>query len=141
MFDKDLGLKGVIRYCLPERGSCRKYVCVIETNGKKSRFAVANLTYGMPNEFWMAGAIPKERFNSGLGVCACVAVINEFFKEFPDSKIISGEFLLNQRSHRLTSALGFQTYYQDDMHSEGYLTKELFDNELVQWIKKRYQIE
>lgn len=127
------------RYFFPWR-YYRRYVCIAKKNGKTVKIALAQFSKGKPGEFWIAGAVNKESINSGMGIYAGIAFIDQFFKEQPSAIIKSGSFSFNERAYRTTLSFGFQLDTKDDKHFESSLTKEMFDNEFVRKIKERANI-
>ena len=59
----------------------RKYICQSNNgNGRWKSIALAHFSKGKNiNEYWIAGAIPKQSFNTGIGIYAAVAFVSEFF--------------------------------------------------------------
>jgi hypothetical protein len=52
----------------------------------------------------------------------------------------SGAFLTNPRSFRTTSSIGFTLDKKDENHFENSITKDLFDNDFANRIKKRLEL-
>ena len=101
---------------------------------------MVNFSFGKPNEFWMSGALKEQYLNSGIGVYACIAFIDSFYKDNPGSVIWAGTFLNNTRCFKMLSKIGFRTILTDDTHRECYLTEDFFNNEFVTLLKQRYSI-
>ena len=117
-----------------------KYVCQRFVNGHWESVSVAHFVKGQNEVYWMSGAIPRELYNSGIGIYAAVAFLDSFFKSHPNAIVKSGAFLSNPRSFRTTTSIGFTLDKKDDNHFENSITKELFNNDFANKIKKRLDL-
>lgn len=133
MFDRKIL---VWRYLFSPKYEC-KYICQSLRDGRWKSIALAQISKGEDGVYWLAGAIPKDSFNSGNGLYAAVAIVSEFFKTHPDAVLKSGSFFFNKRAFRTTEAIGFRLEKKDDEHFESSITKEQFDNDFVRKIKNR----
>lgn len=137
MFDN---WRKVFAYFLP----CRfyaKYVVIKEHANKKLKIAIGAFLKGENNDVcWIAGFVPYQNQNKGIGVYAGVACLNELFKEHPKCTVFSASHAYNTRAVRVTVSLGFRIYVQDEKHVESTITKEQFYNEFVSSIMRRCKI-
>lgn len=136
MFD---GWRALLRFCFSGKFAGR-YLCIRSLPQKEERVGMVNFSFGKPNEFWMSGALKEQYLNSGIGVYACIAFIDSFYKDNPGSVIWAGTFLNNTRCFKMLSKIGFRTILTDDTHRECYLTEDFFNNEFVTLLKQRYSI-
>ena len=138
MFDN---LRKTLGYFMPGR-FYEKYVVVMEQESSKERRAVcAFLKDPRKDVCWIAGFVPTRMQNKGMGVYGAVAGINELFKKHPSCTVLSASYAHNKRAIRVTTALGFRLYVNDDRHYEGSMTKAQFDNDFVKRIMRRCNIQ
>jgi hypothetical protein len=126
-------------YMFSPKYECR-YVCQQFINGRWKSVSIAQFSKSKDNIFWMSGAVPRELYNSGIGIYTAVAYLEKFFKTHPNAVVKSGAFLNNTRSFRMTQSIGFKLERQDDNHFESYITKEQFNNDFANRIKKRINL-
>jgi len=128
------------RYVFSRSYECR-YVCQQYVDNHWHSVAIAHFSKNIDNEYWIAGAVPRRSFNSGIGIYTAVAFINEFFKEHPHAIVKSGSFISNVRAYRTTLSLGFVLDKKDDRHFESSLSKGQFNNEFVNKIRSRINLD
>ena len=133
MFDDK---RRVLGYFLPWKYEA-KYICVLENDGVKRKIAMASFSQNHDKTYSIAGFVPTKIQNRGYGIYAAVAIINHFFKSFPEAVVRSGSFSFNERAYRTTKSVGFQLDIQDDKHFDSTLTVDQFDNDFVRKIKIR----
>lgn len=148
LFDKSIqnimfdNRRKALGYFMPGRFFAKYTVIRVNDDGTKERTAIgAFLKDHRKNVCWIAGFVPTEMQNKGLGVYGGIACLNELFKRSPDCTVYSASYSSNTRAVRVTTSIGFRLYVQDEKHFEASLTKEQFDNEFVRQIKRRCNIE
>lgn len=117
-----------------------KYICIMKDQEKMQKVAIAKFTKETNGVYAIAGFVPTNMQNRGLGIYAGIAVINHFFRSHPNAIIRSCSYAFNERAFKTTKCMGFKLNIQDERHYESILTKEFFDNDFVNKIKERVGI-
>lgn len=133
MFDNK---RKVVNYFLPWKYKV-KYVCMMECDGIKKKIAMAKFSKVKGETYSIAGFVPTKIQNRGYGIYAAVAIINHFFKSFPNAVVRSGSFSFNERAYKTTKSVGFQLDVHDENHFDSTLTSEQFNNDFVRKIMIR----
>ena len=136
MFDD---LPAVFSFCLSRKYEA-KFICIREKESEKEKVSMATFSRGKGNEYWFSGAIVERYYNSGIGVYACIAMLDNFFRSHPDCVIRSGVFTENTRSLKMLLKVGFEQVEKSDDGFRLRLTGDAFRNDFVEHLKHRYDI-